>query len=326
MALPKRDSVRVLLADDELVSSRKLASMVKTWGYEIVVVNDGNAAWEVLRSEESPRLALLDWMMPGLDGPDLCRLLRGRSGPYVYVLLLTSRDGKDDVVVGLEAGADDYVTKPFSPLELRHRLNAGRRIVELQEKVEAQNEEIRSMARRDALTGVLNRGAIFETLGVELTRARRERAPIAVMMADVDHFKRVNDTHGHLAGDQVLRAVAERLGAQLRPYDVLGRYGGEEFLVVLPGCGVSEAEEVAERLREFVAATPIVAEKNAFTITISLGVTSVERVVSDAPEPLIAAADAALYDAKHAGRNRVCTAIEPAQGPLPGDAPRVGAA
>ena len=317
--------MRVLLAEDELVSSRKLASMVRAWGYEVVVVNDGNAAWKVLQESDAPRLAVLDWMMPGLDGPDLCRLLRDRSGPYVYVLLLTSRGGKEDVVVGLEAGADDYVTKPFSPLELRHRLNAGRRIVDLQEKVETQNEEIRKMARRDALTGLLNRGAIFETFAAELSRARRERAPISIMMADVDHFKRVNDSLGHLAGDCVLRAVADRLGAQVRPYDALGRYGGEEFLVVLPGCSGAEALEVAERLREFVAGSPIACEGRPIPVTISLGVTSIERVISDAPEPLIAAADAALYEAKHAGRNRVAVAPEPAQGAIPGEAPSLGA-
>ena len=286
--------------------------MVKAWGYETVVVSDGNAAWEVLQEQNAPRLAVLDWMMPGLDGPDLCRLLRKRGGPYVYVLLLTSRDGKEDVVLGLEAGADDYVTKPFSPLELRHRLNAGRRIVELQEQVEAQNQEIRKLARNDALTGLLNRGAIFEVFAAELSRARRDRKAISIMMADVDHFKRVNDTLGHQAGDFVLRAVADRLQDQVRPYDAVGRYGGEEFLVVLPGCGAEEALEVAERLRAAVEASPILFEATPIAVTISLGVTSREPVISEAREPLIAAADAALYEAKHAGRNRVAVAPEPA--------------
>jgi len=300
--------MRVLLAEDELVSSRKLVSMVRSWGYETLLVNDGTKAWDVLQQPDTPRLAVLDWMMPGLDGPEVCRRLRQREEPYVYVLLLTSRGEKEDVVVGLDAGADDYVTKPYSPLELRHRLNAGRRIIELQERVEAQKDEIRALARKDALTNLLNRGAILEVLASELARARRERTPLSVIMADVDHFKRVNDTHGHLAGDAVLREIARRMGEQLRPYDAVGRYGGEEFLVVLPGCTDEEALEVAERLRERAADEPVVFEGASIPVTISLGVAPQERVLSEAPEPVIAAADTALYGAKRSGRNRFCTA------------------
>ncbi len=308
--------MRVLLAEDELVSSRKLSAMVRSWGYEPVLVNDGSAAWQVLQQPDTPRLAVLDWMMPGLDGPDLCRLLRKREEPYVYVLLLTSRDGKEDILLGLDAGADDYVTKPYSPLELRHRLNAGRRIIELQERIEAQKEEIRALARRDALTALLNRGAIFEIFSNELARARRERKPLSLIIADVDHFKRVNDLRGHLAGDVVLREIARRLGEQVRPYDALGRYGGEEFLVVLPGCAAEEALEVAERLRERVGDEAISCEGGPISVTVSLGVASEDRVLSDAPEPLIAAADGALYDAKRSGRNRVCVALPMEDGPV----------
>jgi len=298
--------MKVLLAEDEPVSSRKLAAMARSWGYEPVLAADGSAAWDVLREKDTPRLAVLDWMMPGLDGPELCRRLREQSAPYVYVVLLTSRDRAEDVLVGLDAGADDYVTKPYSPQELRHRMNAGRRIIELQEKVEAQNEEIRALARQDALTGVLNRGAIFETFAGELVRARRERTPLAAIMADVDHFKAVNDSLGHLAGDEVLRTVAGRLQRQIRGYDSIGRYGGEEFLMVLPGCSRDEAREVAERLRRHVEETPAEWAGTRVPVTISLGVVSLPRVVADAPEPVIDAADHALYEAKRGGRNRVC--------------------
>jgi diguanylate cyclase (GGDEF)-like protein len=269
----------------------------------------------VLQQPDTPRLAVLDWMMPGLDGPELCRRLRQQQGPYVYVLLLTSRDGKEDIVLGLDAGADDYVTKPYSSVELRQRMNAGRRIIELQERVELQTAEIRALARRDALTGLLNRGAIFETFAAELSRARRARTPISIIMVDVDHFKRVNDDHGHLAGDAVLCELARRLTEQVRPYDALGRYGGEEFLVVLPGCPGDEALEVAERLREQACARSIAWDGREVPVTISLGVVSQDRVVSEALEPLIAAADLALYEAKRSGRNRVCVAPPPTEAP-----------
>ncbi len=307
--------MRVLLAEDELVSSRKLVAMVRSWGYEAILVNDGTKAWEVLQQPDTPRLAVLDWMMPGLDGPEVCRLLRQREEPYVYVLLLTSRGGKEDVVVGLDAGADDYVTKPYSPLELRHRLNAGRRIIELQERVEAQKEEIRALARRDVLTGLFNRGAILEIFASELARARRERTSLSILMADVDHFKRVNDTYGHLAGDAVLREMARRMAELVRPYDAVGRYGGEEFLILLPGCAGDEALEVAERFRERAAEQPVVFEGSPIPVAISIGLASQLQVISEAPEPLIAAADAALYDAKRNGRNRVCVAPSVADAP-----------
>ena len=301
--------MRVLLAEDELVSSRKLVSMAKSWGYAPILVNDGSKAWEVLQKPDAPRLAVLDWMMPGLDGPEICRLLRERGEPYVYVLLLTSRSDKEDVVVGLEAGADDYVTKPYSPLELRHRLNTGRRIIELQ-------EQIRALARRDALTGLLNRGAVLEVFTNEVVRARREHTPLSIIMVDFDHFKRVNDTYGHLAGDAVLREIARRMSEQVRPYDAVGRYGGEEFLLVLPNCAHDEAVEVAERLRLRAVSEPVVFEGTSITVAISLGLACQARILSDAPEPLIAAADAALYEAKRTGRNRVCVAPPLAEAPV----------
>lgn len=293
--------MRVLLAEDELVSSRKLVSMAKSWGYEPILVNDGSKAWEVLQQPDAPRLAVLDWMMPGLDGLQVCRLLRERGEPYVYVLLLTSRSDKEDVVVGLAAGADDYVTKPYRPLELRHRLSTGRRIIELQ-------EQIRALARRDALTGLLNRGAVLEVFTNEVVRARREHTPLSIIMVDFDHFKRVNDTYGHLAGDAVLREIARRMSEQVRPYDAVGRYGGEEFLLVLPNCAHDEAVEVAERLRVRAVSEPVVFEGTSITVAISLGLACQARILSDEPEPLIAAADAALYEAKRTGRNRFCVA------------------
>jgi diguanylate cyclase (GGDEF)-like protein len=196
-------------------------------------------------------LAILDWMMPGLDGVEVCRKVRQAGGaPYVYLIMLTGRAERRDVVQGMGAGADDYLSKPFDEQELRVRLRAGRRIVDLQ-------EALRTLATRDALTGTWNRRAILEILRRELARGAREGTPVGVVLADLDHFKRVNDTLGHLTGDAVLSEAARRIGAALRPYDALGRYGGEEFLIVLPGCDPEGASQVAERVRGRVAEAPV---------------------------------------------------------------------
>jgi diguanylate cyclase (GGDEF)-like protein len=296
----------VLVADDDAVCRLLLQNTLGGWGYHVVVAEDGNAAWQVLQGEDTPALALLDWMMPGLDGPEICRRLRRQQRDrYTFALLLTSRNSHADLAQGLEAGADDCLSKPFDPAELRARLNTARRILDLQNELIAARDALRRQATRDALTGVFNHAAILEILDRELARAAREGRWVGVVLADLDHFKRVNDTHGHLIGDAVLRAISERAVAAMRPYDLIGRYGGEEFLLVLPGCGEVGTLKVCERIRARVAERPVRHDGREVAVSLSLGgaVFNPGRPVS--AFALVQAADAAMYRAKAAGRNRV---------------------
>jgi len=294
--------VRILIAEDDAVSRRLLEATLKRWGYDVVVAEDGTGAWEVLQQEDAPRLAILDWVMPGLDGPQICRAVRGLRGQrYIYLLLLTAKSDKADLVKGLEAGADDFLSKPFDAQELRARLRAGMRILELQ-------ETLRVQATRDALTGLWNRAATLDFLHRELSRASRQATPISLIMADIDHFKRINDTHGHLVGDMVLREVARRLASAVRSYDVVGRFGGEEFLIVLPACALHHAVEKAESLRLCASQEPVVTSAGPLPVTLSLGVAVGELAMATDSDSLLRAADAALYRAKSGGRNRVALA------------------
>jgi diguanylate cyclase (GGDEF)-like protein len=268
---------------------------------------DGDEAWHILEQPDAPRLAILDWMMPGMTGPELCRKLRGLNRePYTYVLLLTARTDTQDVVEGMEAGADDYVTKPFEVKELEVRLRAGRRILDLQADLVNAREALREQATRDPLTGLWNRYALFDTLKREQSRAGREGVPLAVIMVDLDHFKQVNDTHGHLAGDAILREAARRMQSVVRTYDHVGRYGGEEFVIVLPGTTGPNAAQLAERLRLAIAREPMASDGvSRVSVTASFGVTATGRGAGAGPEALIRLADEALYRAKEKGRNRV---------------------
>ena len=296
--------MKILIAEDRDSQARLLGSLVRYWGYEPVIVHDGKAALEALRSPEAPRLVLLDWELPGLDGPEVCRELRKKlESPYTYVILLTGRGKHEDKIHGLEAGADDFLTKPANEAELKARLNAGRRIVTLQEQLLAAQRRLQEQATRDALTRVWNRAAILEILSSELVRASREGTSVGVLLVDIDHFKQINDTHGHLTGDQVLHQAAQRMQGCLRPYDSVGRYGGEEFLVVLPGCDPGNTMTLAERLRNVVGSTPVDLGSQSITATISLGAINWSGTDPDAIS-LLRAADEALYRAKHAGRDR----------------------
>jgi diguanylate cyclase (GGDEF)-like protein len=298
--------MRILIAEDEAISRRLLQRKLEQWGYDVVAAVDGTEAWAFLQEPDAPRMAVLDWVMPGLDGPEICRRVRevGRE-PYTYLILLTRYDEKDKLVVGMHAGADDFLTKPFDDQELEMRLRAGRRIIELQEQLIATREALRRQATRDPLTEVYNRRAILERLGGFLDRARREGHSVGALLVDLDHFKRVNDTYGHLAGDAVLREAARRMGAMLRAYDVVGRYGGEEFLVVVPGVDAATSLIVADRLRDAISRTPIDSGEGKLTITCSVGVAISSPGGPLEPEALIQAADRALYRAKADGRDRV---------------------
>ena len=288
--------MRVLAAEDNPVFQSMLRTMLTKWGYQAVMARDGNEAWHILESMDAPRLAVLDWMMPGLDGVEICRRLRSlQREPYIYVLLLTARTESQDLIEGMDAGADDYLTKPFNAHELRVRIRAGRRILDLQ-------DALRQQATHDGLTGLLNRNSILGKLAEEVSRCQRQCEPVAVLMADLDRFKSVNDTYGHLAGDAVLREAARRLKAASRSYDAVGRYGGEEFLIVLPGCDASDARRHSERLREAIAGAPFPIEGGMLSVTCSFGLAGTG---SSPASRLVRSADEALYQAKSEGRNRI---------------------
>jgi two-component system, cell cycle response regulator len=305
--------MKMLVADDDPVWRRMIEAMVREWGDEPLTVADGRQAWEVLSTVDRPPLAILDWLMPGLDGVDICRRLREEAAsPYVYVLLLTAKDAKSDLVKAFEAGADDYIKKPFDPEELRARLRAATRILELQAALLKAQDELRILATRDSLTGLFNRRAILDMLDRELARAKRDDACVGVLVADVDHFKKVNDTYGHGAGDAVLHQVSERMLSAVRSYDSVGRYGGEELLLVLPNCEEVEAFAVAERTRLSVAEAPCRDGEQEIQVNVSMGLATTRTLGVFEAKSLIQAADAALYRAKHGGRNRcdVATAVD----------------
>lgn len=298
--------MKILVAEDDSLSRTLLQRTLQRAGDEVMAVEDGCRALAELSKEDPPRLALLDWIMPGRDGIEVCREVRRRKEhAYTYLILLSSRETKQDIVQGLESGADDYLTKPYDSDELKARLRAGQRILELEDHLVEAREGMRFQATHDVLTSLWNRGVIMELLSRELARSRREKCTSAVMMCDIDHFKAVNDQHGHAAGDDVLREVARRLHTSVRSYDMVGRYGGEEFLVVLNKCDPASAVARAENLRNTVAAKPIVLATKSLQVTISVGVALSTDFPNRDADDILHAADMALYDAKESGRNCV---------------------
>lgn len=297
--------MQILIADDEAVSRRMLSHFLANWDYEVVEARDGTEAWNKLQEENAPRLAILDWMMPGIDGVELCRKLRSSERPYTYVLLLTARQERQDILLGLDAGADDYLTKPVDVAQLRARLAVGKRIIDLQQRLMEAYEAKRFEATHDSLTGLWNRAAVLGFLSGELTRSERDQTSLAVIIADIDFFKKVNDTHGHQAGDAVLREVASRLSSAVRTYEWVGRYGGEEFLVLASRCTPLEATHLAERLRRRVGGEPVIVGELSIKVSISFGVATTEQIGELNGDDLLKAADSALYVAKGNGRNRV---------------------
>jgi diguanylate cyclase (GGDEF)-like protein len=298
--------MRILIAEDQIHVGHLLEELLRPWGYEAVIVPDGLAALGALQSPDAPQLALLDWAMPGLDGIEVCRQIRQDTDrPYTYVILITGEGSKREMLDGLEAGADEYLIKPVDAEELRARLTAGRRIVDLQNRLLTAQRQLREQATRDALTGLWNRRAILEILERELSRSSREGRPVGVILADLDYFKAINDEHGHLAGDRVLAETGKRMVAALRPYDGIGRFGGEEFLMVLPGCDAGVTRILAERLRRRVAGRSVEVDGKELAVTLSLGVSAWESGRLDNVAGLLRVADEALYRAKADGRNRV---------------------
>jgi diguanylate cyclase (GGDEF)-like protein len=281
--------------------------MLQHIGYEVITADNGRTAADILSAAGAPRLSLIDWMMPQLDGPGLCREIRDRNDDlYTYILLLTAKRSREDVVIGLKAGADDYLTKPFHPAELEARLNTGRRILRLEDKLVEAREEMRFKATHDGLTSLWNRAAILTLLRSELSRSIRDRTAVSLLLCDIDHFKRINDVHGHLVGDEVLQIVSRRLLDSVRLYDAVGRYGGEEFLIVLTGCVDEDLRHRAEQVRKAISSIPIPTNTGPISVSMSLGAVTIESGETTLPiELFLKQADEALYQAKAAGRDKV---------------------
>jgi two-component system, cell cycle response regulator len=302
---------RILIAEDDPVSRRMLEAFLVKWGYHVVAAADGLDALRILQSEDAPPLAVLDWMMPGMEGPQVCQRVREHPDrPYVYILLLTARSQKGDLLRGLESGADDYLTKPFDAQELRARLHVGQRILDLQDNLIAAREELRFRATHDALTGIANRGVALDAINRERARQVREGGSFGIILIDLDHFKQINDTYGHLCGDAVLKEAVRRVTHCVRPYDTVGRYGGEEFLIVAPSSDGSGILVLAERIRKELQSVPFTTDEGQLSVTASCG-----AAVSNGEKPmdshdLLRLADEALYRAKEQGRNRSELALQ----------------
>ena len=299
----------MLVAEDDASSRFRLETALRAWGYHVTSVADGRQAIAALAQADGPSLAVLDWSMPEADGLEVCRTIRSDpESRYVYAILVTSHDRDEDVIAGFDAGADDYVTKPFNTKELRARVRSGARIVQLHHQLVAAHDELREKAMHDPLTHLLTRGAFFEISDHEFARARRSRTPLSIVMADIDHFKSINDRFGHPGGDEVLREIARRLQTTFRKEDAVGRYGGEEFVALAVGCEAPDAAALAERFRQAVERDPFVVGAELLQVTTSVGV--VTGTAADGVQALVRAADEALYCAKTSGRNRVVAAKE----------------
>jgi len=291
--------MKILLVEDSYIERTKLGAFLTDWGYEWVGVGSGTEAVKQLDGPNPPDLALLDWVLPGMDGIDVLRRIRKvTQGNYIYTVMLTAKTQKKDRLAAMEAGADDYLSKPVDPMELRSRIAVGKRILDLQ-------QSLRFAATHDFLTTLLNRSEILAALEREVARGARDDRPASIILGDIDHFKRVNDTMGHAAGDEVLKEVGRRLKQDLRPYDIVGRYGGEEFLLILPGCNLANGVKRADDIRKIVAGQPIATPAGAVSLTVSMGVTSTDNSRYCTPSQFLHEADVSLYKAKNNGRNRV---------------------
>ena len=299
----------ILLAEDDLISRRLCQKILAREGFAVTTMANGREALELFRQRFFP-IVLTDWQMPEMEGPELCRAIREENPDrYVFILMLTSKSSKDDIISGLEAGADDYITKPAHPAELVARIRTGIRILELERSLKSAVDEIHLMSIIDPLTGIYNRGYINRRLPQEIRRAHRFGRDLALVLCDIDHFKGVNDTYGHLVGDVVLKSFARYLAGSIRQeVDWAGRYGGEEFLIVLPETHLDGALVLVERIRRTFESTPIETSGKTIGITSSFGVAcfspgTCKEVIT--PEAFLQEADNLLYRAKSGGRNRV---------------------
>ncbi len=297
--------MKILIAEDDATSRRMLTAVLDKWGYEVTVTSDGAQAWEAMQQPDAPRLAILDWMMPEMDGVEVCRKVRDIATQHPpYIIMLTGKEEHQDIARGLDMGANDYIVKPHNNTELRARVGVGQRMVELQAELGKARDALAHEAMHDPLTGIFNRRAILDILRQELARAKRENHKLSIGLLDIDFFKNVNDTYGHQVGDDVLCGFVQRIQDGLRSYDHLGRYGGEEFLVLAPSAEhTATTSTLYERLCKAVDESDICTRAGDVAITVSIGVA--EGAGEDSLDTILAAADIALYEAKNLGRNCV---------------------
>jgi diguanylate cyclase (GGDEF)-like protein len=298
--------MKILVAEDDPVSLRQLQACLAEWGYEVTSVTDGQKALEIFQVPDPPRLAILSWVLPGMNGIDVCREIRKRTRrPYTYILILTARVKKQALVEGWPAGADDYLAKPYNPHELRARLRTGRRTLDLRSQLLSAYRLIQAQMTVDPLTGVWSRDVILEILKRQLILSSHSDSPMGLMFVNVDHFKKMNDTFGPFAGDTILREVVRRVRVALRPPDSIGRSKADEFVIVLPGCDAPTAATLAEKFRTRVDRRAFDTSEGMVPVTVSLGV-----VIAPAKRALDlnvawSLAAEAVARAKASGRNRV---------------------
>jgi diguanylate cyclase (GGDEF)-like protein len=294
--------MKILIADDDPTSNLILKSMLFRWGFDVVTTFNGTEALKILEAEDVPQIAIIDWMMPGMEGLEVCRRIREmeKGGDrYTYVVLLTGKDDKEDIVAGIDAGADDYIVKPYNNAELKARLNAGQRIIELQTALRVANKKLLSMSRLDPLTGALSRSAILEDLDLAMYRSTREKKSLGISLVDIDNLNELNERSGRGEGDRILQASVRRINACLRRTDNFGRYGGDEFLLILPGVDFDEGETICHRIQTAI-------NDNSFPVTVSQslavwdGKASIEEFITFAEHTLLAT--------KTNGRNRIVKA------------------
>jgi two-component system chemotaxis response regulator CheY len=298
--------MRVLVVDDDEAYLQLLHMVLKRRGHDVIEAKDGKAAWELMQENPFP-MVVSDWMMPEMDGIELTLNIRKiKFKIYTYIILLTAKKTTEEVIEGLEAGADDYLTKPFDLNELRARIKIGERIIALETELRESRDKLIIQATRDSLTELLNRRGLYECIELETARAKREDIPLSLLMIDLDHFKSVNDNYGHLVGDEALCLVADIISEKKRIYDAAGRWGGEEFIIVLPGANMEEAQGVAERMRSAISNARLdTPEGKPVTIHGSFGVVSVDPKADISLDTLVGMADQALYRAKQGGGDRV---------------------
>ena len=297
--------IQVLIADDDKLCRTILEKNLKKWGYRTISTEDGKEAWKMMQ-EKNIQIAILDWIMPKIDGLELCKKIRGNKwDEYIYLIMLTVRNKQSDIRKGFSAGVDDYITKPFDTHELKARLQTGKRIISLQNQLLDSQKKLQEIATHDSLTNLLNRYEILNVLTDEFHRSLRENKPLSSVMLDIDFFKKINDSYGHDVGDEVLIEVASRLRGSLRRYDKVGRYGGDEFLAILPGCDLSNAKRIAERLRRAVCKDRVQTGAGQLYVTVSVGCASSDSQSHKSIEYLVKFSDKAMYHAKNMGRNCV---------------------